>query len=627
MVFNIVGCTDSTEVFMACSDRKFLMNEYIVIEDKHHGNIIGEVVESHSFNKFIPMVDEKNHIWDDVVALNLEMAGFDIENNTVNLAKVRIIEELPAPVTVGSVARLPEFPEIENILIKKRPAQGWLLGVIRGTADLQEKLPPELSCVAPLFERDKGVMGQCGVPFVFNYHGLYENPHMAFLGGSGGGKSIGLRDFMEEAMLKKIPGLAFDPHYELSFDEPFIGLPAQYQHDFKKQSVIATVGKDVGVNFEDLSSDELVGLLSTHKYVTDTMEMAIKRLHENKDSLTTFKKRIERLLSAFENIREIEGKAADGDKNAEKTLALYNKYKNDISGLATLKGIAWRLNALEYEGLFQHGISLIEESMLRCKMVVLQGSTGLLKSFAGYVINALYKKRRNYRDMMQKDQEDLRGKNINKFPPFLLILDEAHIFATKGDIMNPTKWVIREIAQEGRKYGINLVLASQRPALLDDTTIGLVNTKIIFRTTRKSDLDTISEETDLSGIELKRLPFLNSGNAYISSSILGRSVAIRFRVPKTNSPHNENPFDELGEFDEGIKLRSILMDKLPIGDDNLFLMHDKICREMGRRVQHQEIKDTLQEMYEMVLINVESSPLGETYKRRDTLPANNDEVG
>ena len=40
-------------------------------------------------------------------------------------------------------------------------------------------------------------------------------------------------------------------------------------------------------------------------------------------------------------------------------------------------------------------------------------------------------------------------------------------------------------------------LASQRPALLDDTINAQLNTKIIFRTVRSMDLSVISEETDL----------------------------------------------------------------------------------------------------------------------------------
>ncbi len=64
-------------------------------------------------------------------------------------------------------------------------------------------------------------------------------------------------------------------------------------------------------------------------------------------------------------------------------------------------------------------------------------------------------------------------------------------------------------------------MATQRPMLLDDTIIAQLSTKIIFRTTIGEDLDLIEKETDLSRNDIKRLPYLNSGNAFISSAILG----------------------------------------------------------------------------------------------------------
>ena len=126
------------------------------------------------------------------------------------------------------------------------------------------------------------------------------------------------------------------------------------------------------------------------------------------------------------------------------------------------------------------------------------------------------------------------------FPTFIVITDEAHNFAPKG-VDSPTKHILREIAQEGRKYGVFLVLATQRPTLLDDTITAQLNTKLIFRTVRASDIDTIREETDISTEEAKRLPYLQTGDVFISSSKLGRTSYVRIRYADTESPHKENP--------------------------------------------------------------------------------------
>lgn len=157
----------------------------------------------------------------------------------------------------------------------------------------------------------------------------------------------------------------------------------------------------------------------------------------------------------------------------------------------------------------------------------------------------------------------------------------------------------REIAQEGRKYGVFLVLASQRPALLDDTINAQLNTKIIFRTVRSMDLSVISEETDLGREEIRRLPYLPSGYSFISSPIVGRTVAVRIRAAKTRSPHQDNPFDELaamadtrlGEF------QSVLERYLPLNETYL----NDVLQELenrGIRMTRSEVDSMLGQMVE-----------------------------
>ncbi|MCL6636231.1 MAG: ATP-binding protein, partial [Peptococcaceae bacterium] len=150
--------------------------------------------------------------------------------------------------------------------------------------------------------------------------------------------------------------------------------------------------------------------------------------------------------------------------------------------------------------------------------------------------------RRRYRDSLQYGS----GRETF-FPPFFVVTDEAHNLAPKpkGEKdFAPARTVIREIAQEGRKYGVFLILATQRPALLDDTVNAQLNTKIILRTVRAQDLDAISRETDLGPHEVARLPYLSSGNAFISSAIIGRTVPVSVRASWTRSPHAESPFTE-----------------------------------------------------------------------------------
>ena len=190
------------------------------------------------------------------------------------------------------------------------------------------------------------------------------------------------------------------------------------------------------------------------------------------------------------------------------------------------------------------------------------------------------------------------------FPPFIVVTDEAHNFAPKA-YESPSKSVLREIAQEGRKYGSFLILATQRPTLLDETITAQLNTKLIFRTVRASDIQTIKEETDLTFEETKRLPYLRTGDVFISSASMGRTIYGRIRAANTESPHTENPFDELKKMaQEGRDdFFQLISDKLPVMDSDLISLAQEIERESGQTISVDSLSMKLEEMYSEGYIN------------------------
>src|SRR5699024_11085392 len=159
---------------------------------------------------------------------------------------------------------------------------------------------------------------------------------------------------------------------------------------------------------------------------------------------------------------------------------------------SSVRGIFWRLKRLENEGIFSNDIHEIEEGLKMGKLIVIQGSTRMLQVFSTYLLNNLYHRRRDFKDAEYKHT------TADYSPPFIIVTDEAHNFAPKG-YDSPSKSILKEISQEGRKYGVFLILATQRPTLLDETITAQLNNKLIFRTVRASDIQTIKEETDLNG--------------------------------------------------------------------------------------------------------------------------------
>lgn len=64
----------------------------------------GEVVETKSFNRFIPLTLERSPLIDSQVWEGLEQIGFSLDGETIHLAKVRMLGDLPSPAAVGAGA-------------------------------------------------------------------------------------------------------------------------------------------------------------------------------------------------------------------------------------------------------------------------------------------------------------------------------------------------------------------------------------------------------------------------------------------------------------------------------------------------------------------------------------------
>ena len=293
----------------------------------------------------------------------------------------------------------------------------------------------------------------------------------------------------------------------------------------------------------------------------------------------------------------------------EEVLDIYERYDKTCNSMS-VRGVLWRLMTLQGEGIFSHNIEELLDLLKRRKLVVLQGSTRMINVFSTYLLAKLYYLRKEYRDELYRNNV-----KVDYFPPFIIITDEAHNFAPKG-FDTPSKSILREISQEGRKYGVFLILATQRPTLLDETITAQLNTKLIFRTVRASDIDTIREETDLSSDETKRLPYLSSGDVFISSAKKGRTSFVRIRAANTVSPHTENPFDELTSHDNEVYEKFFLdiKDLLPIDTSNLNGALMNYNKKSGENLSYDEFKNNLDKLCEIELIEKETNFLTEMYK-------------
>ena len=127
------------------------------------------------------------------------------------------------------------------------------------------------------------------------------------------------------------------------------------------------------------------------------------------------------------------------------------------------------------------------------------------------------------------------ARKMGTVPPGMLVVEEAHNFCPeRGFDKTVSTEIMRTIASEGRKFGLGLMVISQRPARIDKNVISQCNTQIIMKMTNPNDLKAISK--GLEGIssevedELKRLP---SGVAMLVSNDIEQPVLVDIRVRKS----------------------------------------------------------------------------------------------
>jgi len=82
----IVGETNQLEIWIASKHRKFRINEFLVINDEELRFPIATVIETRSFNRFIPLSTQQGFV-DAGVIQSLRAIGYNIEEDEMNIAK------------------------------------------------------------------------------------------------------------------------------------------------------------------------------------------------------------------------------------------------------------------------------------------------------------------------------------------------------------------------------------------------------------------------------------------------------------------------------------------------------------------------------------------------------------
>ena len=126
--------------------------------------------------------------------------------------------------------------------------------------------------------------------------------------------------------------------------------------------------------------------------------------------------------------------------------------------------------------------------------------------------------------------------------PIALLCDEAHLYVEQNENTDAVSAIglksFERIAKEGRKYGVSLVIISQRPCEVNKTVLSQCNNFISLRLTNIEDQNTIKRLLpDNLGNIADNLALLDVGEAIVVGDATLLPSRIKVEEPKIK-PHS-----------------------------------------------------------------------------------------
>lgn len=162
--------------------------------------------------------------------------------------------------------------------------------------------------------------------------------------------------------------------------------------------------------------------------------------------------------------------------------------------------------------------------------------------------NILYKEKK-------EEKDDMEIKTIIN-----IVIDEAHNLLSKDEeeteLHNNTLNVFEEIIKEGRKFGVYLMLSSQRPSDISNTITSQLHNYFIHKLVNPNDIEKIRKTVSfMSDSTLNMLTMLGQGECIISGTALYMPQYVSIDELDDNSKPNSNDVILLG--DDGILTMNI----------------------------------------------------------------------
>ena len=140
------------------------------------------------------------------------------------------------------------------------------------------------------------------------------------------------------------------------------------------------------------------------------------------------------------------------------------------------------------------------------------------------------------------------GEPINSDAPLLLVYEEAHKYVPNSDLakFRASKLSIERIAKEGRKYGVTLLLSSQRPSEISETIFSQCSNFLAMRLTNPSDQSYVARLLpDTLGNLCEKLASMGAGEALLIGEAVVMPSLVKIAPCDPPPSSNDIPYFEL----------------------------------------------------------------------------------
>ncbi len=511
----VVGNSTTSQVYVIY-DKNFMRGKYVIV-DTQRKRYLGLVEDVESRNE---LLDEGLRPED--VERIIEQMGID---DYVKYAKVKLLADLDVLLEEGRV----EPP-------REAPPPGTKVYVAPDKV-LEKVFSRDND---PRYVRIGRLAAHPNVPFYVNVNQIISR-HLAILAVTGAGKSNTVTVLARRIVEKNGVIVIFDMHGEYSriMDEDKVNKIPAYLNPVKLdiRSFVRLL------NLKDAPKQELYirnllkawNVLYSGNYYKNAGDMldAISEMIE--DLLNKSKLPIIKNVGVVK--RAVEEQLAQSQEGSIPTRPLsflstvYNglrmgkysfcdddKCKRAMSMLdttpdrnTTLPSLLIKLEDMKdrYESIFKYDEPDIVDKIEKGKLNVIDLST-VDEDAADVIVSTFLMK------ILQKRKQYVQTNGEEGFKyPLLVVLEEAHILAPRDRMTSTKRWAAR-IAREGRKFGVGIVLVSQRPKGLDQDTLSQANNMIILRLVEPTDQKHVQMSSEsLSEDLLKQLPSLATGEAIV----------------------------------------------------------------------------------------------------------------